>query len=867
MMLLYETKMMNLSVRLSLIFSLMALATHLGAAGYYNTKFGFSDGPPRLIFSTAPQTLMSYLCSAVVTVKHIKGNNTAVNVTSNLTINLSASGGTTFYSDANCTDPITSVIIATGTNTGNFYVLGPSPGVETISADASGYLIASQNETYTANNFIWTGGGGNANWNTTANWSGGVAPGSSNNAIFTGSCVSNCSPLINTTINVQGIRLHSGYSGTITQAPGTTITVGTRGWAQLAGAFVGGDSNITFNGSYAVSGGTYTPTSALTEFNSHYAVTGNPTLNLASANYSFRSSSSFRSIQPGSALYANVTVGHTGCANHALTVNGSLNVQNFTASCGNLSTLNLLGGNINISGNLNISAVTSGSTQLNMIGSGTITQANASHRIGHLTINTGGTYNLVGSIDISGSYSLTSGTINAGTSTVKFSAPSSTTTQSINPGNANYNHVQIGSTIGCYNRSQEITGTLKTVDLTTYCIDNYSVDLTAGMIEVSGNLSSNARIFGFGTIKMVGTGTITGAANSTLPTFIIDSAGTLNLAGTIGFRNDFTYVAGTVIPGTSSVFFTSESNAVTQMITPGNVNFANVTIGSRDGCYQIKQIVSGILKTQTLNTFCADAYTFQLLSGTIEVSGDLNSNASSSGDGLIKLMGSGTITGLPNSSLPNVSLDTSGSYTLTGSIAIGGHYTYTSGTLNPGTAELKFTGNDKTIIPGNINYGNVTFTKTYCYTLKLTISGSMNVENLFLQCGDSSNGYVNTGDINVFGNLTVAATTNIIGSAGIIMTGPSSSSITQGASSRIPSGFTINKTPGATISLATNVSLMGPGQSLVVTSGNIDMAGRSLSIASSLSLNGNTLTKNSGVLTVNSVVAGTGPLYGGTVNP
>jgi hypothetical protein len=44
------------------------------------------------------------------------------------------------------------------------------------------------------------------------------------------------------------------------------------------------------------------------------------------------------------------------------------------------------------------------------------------------------------------------------------------------------------------------------------------------------------------------------------------------------------------------------------------------------------------------------------------------------------------------------------------------------------------------------------------------------------------------------------------------------------------------------------------------------MSGYALTVPG-LSLNSNTLTKGGGILTVNSVVAGTGSLYGGTVAP
>src|SRR3990167_5972363 len=104
----------------------------------------------------------------------------------------------------------------------------------------------------------WDGGGGNANWNTSANWSGDVAPGTSDIANFDNTCASNCSPTINVAISVAGINMDALYTGTITQSTTNTITVGTSNWVQAGGTFTGGTGAITLNGTFTLSGGTFT---------------------------------------------------------------------------------------------------------------------------------------------------------------------------------------------------------------------------------------------------------------------------------------------------------------------------------------------------------------------------------------------------------------------------------------------------------------------------------------------------------------------------------------------------------------------------------------------------------------------------------
>ena len=107
----------------------------------------------------------------------------------------------------------------------------------------------------------WDGGGGDANWNTAANWSSDTAPTASDIASFDGTCVTNCSPTVNVAISVAGINMAADYAGTITQSTTNTITVGSSHWVQAAGTFTGGSGSITVNGTFTLSGGTFTSTS------------------------------------------------------------------------------------------------------------------------------------------------------------------------------------------------------------------------------------------------------------------------------------------------------------------------------------------------------------------------------------------------------------------------------------------------------------------------------------------------------------------------------------------------------------------------------------------------------------------------------
>lgn len=115
-----------------------------------------------------------------------------------------------------------------------------------------------------AANRFWIAGS-TGDWNNTANWStssggsgGASVPGSSDVAKFDGNGTGNCT--INATVNVAGIDIGSGYSGTISQGS-YVVTVGSSHFNVAGGTFTGGSVKIDINGgNFTLSGGTFTST-------------------------------------------------------------------------------------------------------------------------------------------------------------------------------------------------------------------------------------------------------------------------------------------------------------------------------------------------------------------------------------------------------------------------------------------------------------------------------------------------------------------------------------------------------------------------------------------------------------------------------
>jgi len=99
-----------------------------------------------------------------------------------------------------------------------------------------------------------------ANWSLTSGGAGGAGvPGASDMAIFDNAFNGNC--IVDGAVNVLGIRIN-GYTGAITQN-GFAIVMGTYGYTQHSGTFLGGTDDITIGsvGAFVLTGGVFTSSS------------------------------------------------------------------------------------------------------------------------------------------------------------------------------------------------------------------------------------------------------------------------------------------------------------------------------------------------------------------------------------------------------------------------------------------------------------------------------------------------------------------------------------------------------------------------------------------------------------------------------
>jgi hypothetical protein len=102
-----------------------------------------------LAFASAAQTLAAGACSGLTTLETRDVFGTAVAVTADLTVALTAATAT-FYSDAACANAVTSVTVAATTSGASFYFRDNTAGARLLTASATSFAPGTQNQTITA---------------------------------------------------------------------------------------------------------------------------------------------------------------------------------------------------------------------------------------------------------------------------------------------------------------------------------------------------------------------------------------------------------------------------------------------------------------------------------------------------------------------------------------------------------------------------------------------------------------------------------------------------------------------------------------------------------------------------------------------
>ncbi len=237
---------------------------------------------------------------------------------------------------------------------------------------------------------------------------------------------------------------------------------------------------------------------------------------------------------------------------------------------------------------------------------------------------------------------------------------------------------------------------------------------------------------------------------------------------------------------------------------------------------------------------------YNIMTGIIDVKGNINSSntaTGSGGDATININGNSaqTFTGSTTAgagAIPQLNINTTGTLALVNFPAVSNNFTYTAGTVNPGTSTFCFThGNVGAYsITGTLTFNSISF-PVNTSLLTLTIASTITATADLTMAG-AGNLVLNTGSINVNGNIILtntgnggggSATINIVGAGAENLDG---TAITVNQS-RLPI-LNINKLTG-TLSLLGNISFsanvtytagtMAPGTSNCYVVNNLTFTG------------------------------------------
>lgn len=608
-----------LFIRLFLILSTVAF--YDSSLHAFRTNIGFIK-PIRLYFAESHASLTQDQCSRRFAVRRQFGGR---DYSLNKTLNVTLSGtGIQFFSDSACTQQITAADIPASSTQLVFWIKATDTGALTMTASGGTdqtIVLASHSFTSTANGFIWTGGGGDANWTTLSNWLGplteapGVGANANKTAIFNGLCATlnpgNCNPVINTNLtfnNGAGIEMRSDFSGTISRSAGTSLTMNR--FIQHGGTFQGGSTLMTLSGgtetAFHLSNGNFYSPSTLrlagwfgggTEF----TITNPSSFNHNSGTLEIAETQNFQSvsINADGAVFYNIEgyqgsyVGSVDLKATTIYVTGTFSM---TPPAGALGFNN---GTVKVSGNISYNCTGTGRTDGtavleltgNPLGQTVSTSAVSTCLLPALRINAG-TNNVTLSnanpirthwgIDIQSANTLTA----------------TGTTVHVSRGNIinNTAHSLNNLVLDTYdnvNTTYVVQGTMKLDGSLTVDTKNRLMYLDGDTIEVNGDITvvaqtSNGLYGGTGTVKVTGraagstlTGTATGGQY--FGHMIIDTPHPVTLVNRIGIFRSFRVLNAGTWTSTGSTLLLLNTPAAVYTFDPGGKTFHNIEMAGASG--------------------------------------------------------------------------------------------------------------------------------------------------------------------------------------------------------------------------------------------------------------------------------------------
>lgn len=285
---------------------------------------------------------------------------------------------------------------------------------------------------------------------------------------------------------------------------------------------VTGNSNPNFPGmQIASTGGTVSFVNSM-KFHHNFIYTSG-TVTVSSPMITFYGGNN---LTPGNILFNSVTFGNGSYA--YMTLTGTMKVTQDLSFAFSDARSSIDGGSIEVSGNVTTNTTSFiGTTTLKLKGSGNQSITGTGNLPNLEIASTGGTVSFVNNLQVCGSFTLTSGTVDSGTSTITFFTIGATST--ITSAGMEFKDVTFAnSAYGNY----DIIGTMKVNNLNFAPLDGRSGIGGPGTIEIKGNMTLNNISNVSTNISLTGTATqtFTMAGNFWSNVTINSSSSTLVLA-------------------------------------------------------------------------------------------------------------------------------------------------------------------------------------------------------------------------------------------------------------------------------------------------------------------------------------------------
>jgi hypothetical protein len=642
------------------------------------------------------------------------------------------------------------------------------------------------------------------------------------------------------TIYVGGDLTINNHSGTVVTGTTTIVLNGTGTWS--AGANVGVLKNpltintsgtITVSGSVAYNTGTLTyTTGTVTTTGSTLVIGGSVTL-------------------PTGITWNNITI--TAAGTYTLTGNLTM-VGNFTVGVGgsinviiNSYTLNV-GGNLSM--NVNSSGSISGTTVINLNGTGTWT-GSGGILSNSLTINTSGTITVSGSVYYNtGTLTYTAGTVTTTSSTLVIGGSVTL------PTGITWNNITINAS-ATVTLAGNITmnGTL-----TAGVGGSQGITINGNTLNVGGSfsiaLNGSGWMTGTTTINLNGTGTLSATSTGIFYNpLTINTAGTITISGTIYHATGtITYTAGTVVTTGSTLNIDTTTTLNTNGMSWNNVKFTN------SGTYTLSSdlTVNGNFLLGT------SAAAMTINGSTIYVAGNLTESLTAGwyvqGTTTIVLNGTGTWSSSGGDLKTPLTINTAGTITVSGTVLYNtGTLTYTAGTVTTTGSTLSISAST-TLATAGITWNNVTISSgTTILNSNLAVNGTLSQSTSSITgaggliLGTSST-WSGSGTTSLGGSLTLGSSMTLSYTGAITFTSTSGTKTITSNGKTLASNLTFNGV-GGTWTLADNLTT-GATNTITITNGTLDPTTSNYTISTGIWSNSGTFTPRQGTLTL----TGTGTL-------